>query len=338
MANLFHHCFVIYLILLDCFYLCLPTASAELQRFKQPVKEDGSLSFLVIGDWGRNGYYNQTEVAAQMGRIGEELSTDFVVSTGDNFYEDGLRNIRDPTFKRSFTKVYTAKSLQKQWYTVLGNHDYRGNVRAQLSPTLRNIDGRWLCLRSFIVNAEIAELFFIDTTPFVDKYFSKPKHHRYDWRGVMPRQQYLSNLLKELQTALQDSIASWKIVIGHHTIKSIGHHGETTELVQRLLPILEANNVDMYINGHDHCLEHMSSINSLIQFLTSGGGSKAWKGDFDQLNRDGLKFYYDGQGFMSLQVTETEAKIAFHDISGHSLHSFSLFKQPNLHAGSTSEE
>ena len=36
---------------------------------------------------------------------------------------------------------------------VLGNHDYRGDAEAQLSPVLRKIDSRWLCLRSFIVNA-----------------------------------------------------------------------------------------------------------------------------------------------------------------------------------------
>jgi len=36
---------------------------------------------------------------------------------------------------------------------VLGNHDYRGDAEAQLSPVLREIDSRWLCLRSFIVDS-----------------------------------------------------------------------------------------------------------------------------------------------------------------------------------------
>lgn len=39
------------------------------------------------------------------------------------------------------------------WFSVLGNHDYRGNVEAQLSPMLRKMDTRWLCLRSFILIA-----------------------------------------------------------------------------------------------------------------------------------------------------------------------------------------
>lgn len=37
--------------------------------------------------------------------------------------------------------------------SVLGNHDYRGDVLAQLSPVLRKIDQRFICMRSFIVNA-----------------------------------------------------------------------------------------------------------------------------------------------------------------------------------------
>lgn len=52
-----------------------------------------------------------------MGRIGEKLGIDFVVSTGDNFYDDGLTRVDDPAFEESFTKIYTAPSLQKQWYS-----------------------------------------------------------------------------------------------------------------------------------------------------------------------------------------------------------------------------
>uniref|UniRef100_A0A803P7T6 Calcineurin-like phosphoesterase domain-containing protein n=1 Tax=Cannabis sativa TaxID=3483 RepID=A0A803P7T6_CANSA len=178
------------------FFFFISLATAELPRLQHPTKVDGSLSFLVVGDWGRKGAYNQTQIARQMGKIGEKLKINFVVSTGDNFYDDGLKSINDPAFLNSFTKIYKAKSLQKPWYNVLGNHDYRGNVEAQLSPNFRSVDSRWLCMRSFVVNSEIAELFFVDTTPFVDKYFVRPKDHKYDWSGVLPRQHYLSNLLK----------------------------------------------------------------------------------------------------------------------------------------------
>nr|GEY92106.1 purple acid phosphatase 8-like [Tanacetum cinerariifolium] len=130
------------------------SVAAELQRFDhQPTKGDGSLSILVVGDWGRRGLYNQSNVAFQMGKVGEKYDADFIISTGDNFYEDGLLDEEDDLFVESFTQVYTAPSLQKQWYSVLGNHDYRGNALAQLSPVLTQKDRKWLCLRSFIVNS-----------------------------------------------------------------------------------------------------------------------------------------------------------------------------------------
>lgn len=306
---------------------CAADADHDLRRLQHAsTKVDGSLSFLVVGDWGRRGAYNQSQVALQMGIIGEKLDIDFVISTGDNFYDDGLTGIDDPAFEESFSKIYTAPSLQKQWYNVLGNHDYRGNVEAQLSPVLTGLDGRWLCMRSFIVDAEIAEFFFVDTTPFADKYFTNPKDDVYDWSGILPRNEYLSNLLKSVDSALKESNAKWKIVVGHHGIRSAGQHGDTKELVAQLLPILEANNVDLYINGHDHCLQHISTPNSPIQFLTSGGGSKAWRGDVRPYNPSEMKLYYDGQGFMSVQITQTQVDIAFYDVLGNVLHKWDTSK------------
>lgn len=51
-----------------------------------------------------------------MGRVAEKLNIDFVISTGDNFYDDGLTGIDDPAFETSFSRIYTANSLRKQWY------------------------------------------------------------------------------------------------------------------------------------------------------------------------------------------------------------------------------
>lgn len=46
--------------------LCIFSVSAELQVLEQPIKGDGSLSFLVVGDWGRKGAHNQSQVAHQV--------------------------------------------------------------------------------------------------------------------------------------------------------------------------------------------------------------------------------------------------------------------------------
>ncbi|MBA0621994.1 hypothetical protein Godav_007569 [Gossypium davidsonii] len=294
-------------------------------------KGDGFLGFLVVGDWGRKGAFNQSRVAFQMGKIGEKLKIDFVVSTGDNFYDNGLNSQHDPAFLQSFTNIYKSKSLQTHWFSVLGNHDYRGDAEAQFSPFLRQIDSRWFCLPSFIVNADLAEIIFVDTTPLVKSYFLNSDNHTYDWRGIIPRKRYITNLLKDVECALRESTAKWKIVVGHHAIRSIGFHGDTEELVNYLLPILKANNVDFYINGHDHCLQHISDTNSRMEFLTSGAGSKAWRGDMKKQRREGLRFFYDGQGFMSLQLSQFDAHIAFYDTYGTVLHTWNVWK-PIFHS------
>lgn len=308
--------------------------AAELPLVEHPAKNDGSLSLLVIGDWGRKGTFNQSMVADQMGKVGEKLDIDFVVSTGDNFYEDGLTGVHDRQFEESFTSIYTAKSLQKPWYLVLGNHDYRGDALAQLDPVMRKLDERFVCMRSFVVNAEIVEFFFIDTTPFQLKYWTHPKDSHYDWRGVAPRKNYIANLLKDLDEAMKKSTAKWKIAVGHHTMRSVSDHGDTEELLQLLLPVLKVNGIDFYINGHDHCLEHISSRNSPIQYFTSGGGSKAWRGVY-QPNDDKLQFFYDGQGFMSLQLNKDQADFIFYDVSGKVLYEWTSRKtnhfQPSIY-------
>ncbi|MCL7045088.1 hypothetical protein MKW94_003934 [Papaver nudicaule] len=280
-------CLMFYL-LSTCFVLaCLVSSSfGDLQRFEQPIKDDGSVSFLVVGDWGRKGLYNQSHVAYQMGRIGEMQDIDFVISTGDNFYDDGLKGVDDPAFQESFMNIYTAPSLQKQWYTVLGNHDYRGDVEAQLSPILTQLDSKWLCLRSYVVAAEIVDFFFVDTSPFVESYFTKPEPGQtYDWRGVTPQKSYIARQLEE-------------------------------------------NNVDLYLNGHDHCLQHITSTkgSGKLEFVTSGGGSKAWNG-YIQKEKDGLKFFHDGQGFVSMEVTPKVAKIVFYDVFGQVLYHFHMYKE-----------
>lgn len=52
-----------------------------------------------------------------MGKTAEEFNPDFIISTGDNFYEDGLTGTDDAAFDESFSNIYTAPSLQKQWYS-----------------------------------------------------------------------------------------------------------------------------------------------------------------------------------------------------------------------------
>ncbi|OEL29799.1 Purple acid phosphatase 4 [Dichanthelium oligosanthes] len=297
-------------------------ARGELAVVEHPVEAGRPLRLLVVGDWGRKGRYNQSRVAEQMGNVAEDMSVDLVVSTGDNFLDDGLASVDDGG---STSRSWMSTRRRAFRSHVLGNHDYRGDVLAQLDPALRNIDSRFICMRSFVVEAGIVDFFFVDTTPFQLKYWTDPGEDHYDWREVAPREAYIENLLKDLDVAMKRSRARWKVAVGHHTMRSVSAHGDTQELLQLLLPVLKEDSVDLYINGHDHCLEHISSRDSPIQYFTSGGGSKAWRGVF-QPNADKLEFFYDGQGFMSLEVDGDLARAVFYDIDGQALHNWSLSK------------
>jgi len=274
----------------------------------------------------------------QMGRVGQQLGIEFVISVGDNFYQHGLTGPRDPKFAKSFSDIYTADSLQTQWFAVLGNHDYLGDTLSQLGPHLPQRDERWFCQRSYQLQQSLCapaykgicdkfvEFFFIDTTPFVDAYWIPVEKRTFDWRGIGDRAEYLKSQLEGLSFALENSTATWKIVVGHHTIRSLGRHGDTKELVDQVLPILDSHNVDMYINGHDHCLEHIKRTDSDVHFITSGGGSKSFQGLHEGTEEDGLQFGYDGQGFISVSMAAEALHIQFHDALGNTLHHLDLKK------------
>lgn len=61
-----------------------------------------------------------------MGLIADKANIDIVFSTGDNFYDDGLKGVDDPAFNESFSNIYSAQSLQKP-YWFSGNIYIRTN-------------------------------------------------------------------------------------------------------------------------------------------------------------------------------------------------------------------
>ncbi|KAE9601045.1 putative Acid phosphatase [Lupinus albus] len=78
---------------------------------------------------------------------------------------------------------------------------------------------------------------------------------------------------------------------------------------------------------------------SKIQFMTSGGGSMALKGIVPKWDPKELKFYHNGEGFMSVQITQikgncvkncfgpkTKLDIAFYDVDGKVLYNWNKSK------------
>lgn len=230
----------------------------------------GALNFAIIGDWGRHGRPDQRAVAQQMALACENARASFVISVGDNFYEDGVSSVHDQHWTSSFEDVYTAPSLQVPWHVTLGNHDYRGHPEAQLD--YGKTHPRWKMPARYYTQAHLVdastnlEFFHLDTSPVIGEYQLDPMM----W-GI--HSQNTGHQLAWLDQALAASKAPWKIVVGHHPIYSAGWgHGSEKEMIRLVLPILRKHGVQAYFCGHDHDLQHLKTGD--LHLIVSGGGSE----------------------------------------------------------------
>ena len=269
-----------------------------------------ALNFLAVGDWGRDGGFHQSDVAARMGETAKVLNARFVVSVGDNFYEDGVDSVTDPKWKTSFEDVYTAPSLQLPWHVALGNHDYHGNAQAQLDYA--QTSSRWrLPARcySFTEPADgfSVEVFVLDTSPFIRSYYEDGAK-KVKVGGQDPAAQ-----LAWFEAALARSNADWKIVVGHHPVYSGQEKGGSTELTETLDPILQRHRIPLYINGHDHDLQHV--YRGATHYICTGAGSKMR----ETCGMEGSDFCSLQSGFTAFSINRTTLKVAYRDYTGAEL-------------------
>lgn len=290
--------------------LSVPPVTAREQR---PL----GCSFAVLGDWGRD-TPEQHHVAAAMGRAAAEARSDFVLAIGDNFYSDGVASVDDPLWQSVFEGVYTHPALQVPWYALLGNHDYRGNPQAQLDYAARSKRWRMPARYYQVADAALvradADLFAIDTSPFVERYRADD-----GMIGSNTRSQDTAQQLLWLDHALSQSRAKWKLVTGHHPIRSGGSgHGDQPEIIAQVLPILNRHGVQAYIAGHDHDLQHIRRDG--IDMIQCGGGMEA-----RPVNPvEGTRFCRAAAGFGMVRIAGDLLSFDLRDERGASLYAASV--------------
>jgi len=200
-------------------------------------------------------------------------SCDFVVSLGDNFYDRGVKNIEDKRWEGVYENVYGRSSSrenlkQLDFYSIMGNHDYKGNVTAQLQYP-QQIESKWIYPHFWYTIEEnkgpdlSLKIFMIDTQIMrKDKDAKKlPDYETYD---------YFTEQQKWLDQELENCEATYCIVAGHHPMYSIGYHGPQQDLLDNLKPLLLKHKVDAYISGHDHVLTHYNHED--VHYFISGLG------------------------------------------------------------------
>ncbi len=222
------------------------TSSAQISEL--PLAPQGAeLRIAVVGDTGEGA----DTVAEGIARIHAKEPLDAIVMTGDNFYPCGVLSEKDPRWSlaRPLTRVGVPL------FPVLGNHDYCGKADPDAQVRATGFVANWTFpAREYAVRTPVADLVFLDTTPFV--------------KGRA------SDIESTIRDGFRKSAKKWRVVIGHHPVISSGYHGyrpkDEVAKMRTLIPALRAARVDFYICGHDH---HLELIRGRILHLVSGAGS-----------------------------------------------------------------
>lgn len=277
--------------------------------------------FFVIGDWGRMGSPNQMVVANQMNEWATVENPDFIITTGDNFYDVGVADVNDSHWEQSFVKVYKGSRIKnKTWYPVLGNHDYVTNPQAEIDYSAKN--PRWQ-LPSYYYQKLISlgdgiklRLIFMDTSPFEKSYYNSSFANNIIKQDTLKQKRWLDSL-----TSLSD--ASWKVVIGHHHIYTGGVRKNDPNPVRNSIePIFIKNKVDVYFCGHEHDLQHMKDSNKPTHYFLSGAGSDLRPtGSIPQ-----TLFAQSIQGFMSVTVSKSTLEVKIISYQGDVVYQYKIEK------------
>jgi DNA repair exonuclease SbcCD nuclease subunit len=269
----------------------------------------------VLGDWGRKGEFNQKALADRMNATGALIEPEFIISTGDNFYPNGVASIHDPQWKYSFEDVYDGSYVNCPWYVVLGNHDYRTNAQAEIDYSA--VSARWkMPDRYFTVRIGEEEdepsvrFVFIDTSPFELEYYEETKYKdKVAGQDTTTQKVWMDSVL-----AIND--ADWKIVVGHHPFYTGGKRIDEENTVRNSLePLLTRHNVDVYFAGHEHDLQHIKPEKPTHHFI-SGAGSEVRPTGMLPISL----FAESIQGFMVVSVLKDTLLVQVIDYMGNVLY------------------
>ena len=296
-----------------------------------------NLYFLVMGDWGGSPdapFTTGDEIATAkgMGAIGAGLDAKFALALGDNFYFTGIRtDEHDQRFQSTFENVFTAESLKADDYfrVVAGNHDHKGNVTAQIAYS--DHSNRWSFPSLYYTFTETAPDGATVQVVYIDTVVLSGDSSHPETGEELPGSEYpgpadaaaAQTQMQWLEATLAASTADYIIVGGHYPVWSICEHGPTAQLVSDLKPLLEKYHVTAYMNGHDHCAEHIDEGTGVDYHVI--GSAHLWSTSTahkDKVPKGSLKFHPDKSvgGFASVSVNKTALVVTHFNAAGGALY------------------
>lgn len=256
-------------------------------RFRTFPAEDSRepVAFAVLGDFGVGIFasdenaFRQMQIAQALQRACDRDRVLLVLTTGDNVYlgpnTSGSGN-EDDDWYASFYEPYRYVINRVPVFPTVGNHDagdtessddrdqladnlfLEQRFRPSVEPGRASLDpGLFYRLQ---VGAQ-AEFICIDTSlagePGREHFFDDAAHA--DW------------LKQALEAGAQ--APRWRIPFSHHPPFCAGpEHGNTTGMVERLVPLFERGGVRLVLSGHEHNFQH-SQVDG-IDYVVSGAAGK----------------------------------------------------------------
>lgn len=253
---------------------------------------DQPLRVLAFGDFG-TGSEEQKEVARAILRYHQQLPFDCGITLGDNFYPSGMTSPTDERWKTEWEDLYSPLGIK--FYAALGNHDWYGSDSPAAEVLYSGKSETWrMPAPYYTFTAGPVQFFALDTNEISEAQ------------------------LVWLKEELMKSRARWKLVYGHHPIYSSGRYSEDpklTAMVERLLPILQGQ-VDVYLCGHDHNLQHLRTEGSVHFFISGGGGA----GLYPTRESGRALFRKETYGFTVIEADQQQLKLKFIDKDGTQLY------------------
>ena len=225
------------------------------------------VNLVAMGDWGINSN-RQKEVARTLASYVAARGTQFngLLTCGDNFYVS-LKSTTDAAWKTVFEDMYDASRLNIPFYAALGNHDYdRQKDKIELQYAAEHPDSRWK-LPARWYRLELPEQQPLVTILMLDSNRSAMGYE--DWERELAWME--EELSKPRQT-------KWTICVAHHTLVSNGDHGDGYTIESDWGDLFKKHNVDFYVCGHDHSLQHMQVADWPTSFVVAGGGGQTRTG------------------------------------------------------------
>jgi hypothetical protein len=248
---------------------------------------------------------------------------DFVVLLGDNVYPVGIGVGKSGEEDKAMLRAAVDGYGTPDSYFVLGNHDWHP-VFPSLKRARRELDfvagvDGWHGSHFFSFDAGPARVIGLDSNYLVR-------------RGKETQDRDLNQWMAE-----EIGYDGWKIALGHHPLRSNGHHrnvGGYTERGFKFWPGREyaewvdrfvVGKVDLYLAGHSHTLEfyELAAAEGTTAAVVSGSAGECGPPPDAPVNPatsgDTPRYERWGYGFTLVDATPERLEVSFHGVDGERL-------------------